>query len=70
MPVILSPADYDLWLDPGFREAAAVSEMLRPFDSGLMRRYAVSERVNSVANDDPECSGRIESSPLAQAGLF
>ena len=70
MPVILSPANYDLWLDPGFRDLAATSEMLRPFDAGLMRRYPVSERVNCVANDGPECSEPIESLPPAQAGLF
>ena len=70
MPVILSPASYDLWLDPGFRDVAATTEMLRPFDAVLMRRYTVGERVNSVANDDPECSEPIESLPPAQAGLF
>jgi putative SOS response-associated peptidase YedK len=70
MPVILSPADYDLWLDPGFREVAATSEMLRPFDGALMRRYPVSERVNSVANDDAGCSEPIESFLPVQAGLF
>jgi putative SOS response-associated peptidase YedK len=70
MPVILSPADYDLWLDPGFRDVAATSGMLRPFDARLMRRYPVSERVNSVANDGPECCEQIESLPPAQAGLF
>jgi putative SOS response-associated peptidase YedK len=70
MPVILPAASYDLWLDPGFREVAAVSEMLRPFDTDLMRRYPVSECVNSVANDGPECSTAIESQPAIQAGLF
>ncbi len=70
MPVILSPESYDLWLDPGFREVAAVSAVLRPFDTDLMRRYPVSESVNNVANDDPECSKPIESQPPAQAGLF
>ena len=70
MPVILPSADYELWLDPGFLDVAATMEMLRPFDAGLMRRYPVSEMVNSVANDGPECSEPIESVPPAQAGLF
>ena len=70
MPVILSSANYDLWLDPGFRDVAETTEMLRPFDAVLMRRYPVSERVNSVANDDAGCSEPIESLPPAQAGLF
>ena len=61
MPLILSPVDYDLRLDQGFRDVAAANGMLRPFDAGLMRRYFVSAHVNSVANDDPKCSEPIES---------
>ena len=30
MPVILSPDNYDLWLDPAFRNPPSVSEMLKP----------------------------------------
>jgi putative SOS response-associated peptidase YedK len=55
MPVILSPEKYDLWLDPGFRDVAAATQVLTPFGAELMRGYAVSERVNDVTNDDPRC---------------
>ena len=30
MPVILDPDTYDLWLDPGMHNVAAVSELLKP----------------------------------------
>src|SRR5208337_4580105 len=30
MPVILRPEDYDLWLDPGFRDVKALAEVLLP----------------------------------------
>jgi putative SOS response-associated peptidase YedK len=60
MPVILDPDCYDLWLDPGMREVAVASEMLKPFDARLMRSYPVSSRINSVANDDEECSAPAE----------
>jgi putative SOS response-associated peptidase YedK len=70
MPVILPPASYDLWLDPGFRDLAATREMLKPYDAGQMRRYPVSPRVNNVSNDDPRCSQSIEVSRPIQAGLF
>jgi len=70
MPVILPPASYDLWLDPGFRDVAATTDMLKPYDAGQMRRYAVSTRVNNVANDDRQCSEPIELSGTMQAGLF
>jgi putative SOS response-associated peptidase YedK len=56
MPVILDPDSYDLWLDPWMRDAAAASEMLKPYDARLMRCYPVSTRINHVANDDEECS--------------
>ena len=60
MPVILDRADYDLWLDPGMTNVATVSEVLKPYDARLMRCYPVSTRINHVANDDEECSARVE----------
>jgi len=60
MPVIVDPDSYDLWLDPGMQNVAAVSELLKPYDARLMRCYPVSTRINQVANDDEECSRAIE----------
>lgn len=60
MPVILDSAHYDLWLDPGMQNVAAVSELLKPYDAQCMRCYPVSSRVNHVANDDEECSRPVE----------
>ncbi len=60
MPVILDPDNYDLWLDPGMTNIAAISEMLKPFDALLMRCYPISTRINHVANDDEECSARVK----------
>jgi putative SOS response-associated peptidase YedK len=70
MPVILDRADYDLWLDPGMKNIEAVSEMLRPYDASVMRSYPVSNRVNHVANDDAECSTRVELESPPQGQLF
>ena len=56
MPVILSPDDYDLWLDPRMTNAAAAVDLLKPYDAALMKGFPVSTRVNSVTNDDAECS--------------
>ncbi len=69
MPVILDRADYDVWLDPGMKNVEAVSEMLKPYDARMMRCYPVSTRINNVANDDPECSTRVELT-ATQTGLF
>ena len=60
MPVILDRDSYDLWLDPGMQNVAAISELLKPFDAMLMRCYPVSSRVNHVVNDDEECSRPVE----------
>jgi len=60
MPVILDPDNYDLWLDPGIQNVAAISELLEPYDARLMRCYPVSTRINHVGNDDPECSRPVE----------
>jgi putative SOS response-associated peptidase YedK len=56
MPDILNTDSYDLWLDPGMKNTAAVSELLKPCDPRLMRCYPVSTLINHVANDDAECS--------------
>jgi putative SOS response-associated peptidase YedK len=67
MPLILDRESYDLWLDPGMQNVAAISELLKPFDPQLMRCYPVSSRVNHVVNDDEECSKPLG---LAQNRLF
>jgi putative SOS response-associated peptidase YedK len=60
MPVILQRGSYDLRLNPGFGDLGAATTMLKLYDAGLMRRHAVSMRVNSATNDGPECSEPIE----------
>lgn len=60
MPVILGKDDYDVWLDPGMQNVAAISELLKPYDAGQMRSYTVSSRINYAANDDEECSRPVE----------
>jgi putative SOS response-associated peptidase YedK len=40
--------------------AVAASELLKPHDARLMRCYPISTRINSVANDDEECSAPVE----------
>jgi len=69
MPVILDADSYDLWLDPGMHNVTAISELLKPNDARSMRCYPVSTRVNSVSNDDAECSRPAEAAE-AQDRLF
>ena len=64
MPVIVSPDDYELWLDPGFADVAALADCLQPFDPRLMKKYPVSTPVNRADNDDEECAREV---PIASA---
>jgi putative SOS response-associated peptidase YedK len=70
MPVILNRDDYELWLDPGMKDVAVVSQFLRPFDARLMRVYPVGSRVNQVQNDDAECARAVAPEVPPQQPLF
>jgi putative SOS response-associated peptidase YedK len=48
MPVILSPTDYDRWLDPS---QPGAQELLRPCPDDWLEAYPVSTRVNTPRND-------------------
>jgi putative SOS response-associated peptidase YedK len=54
MPVILSPQDYDRWLDPT-TSPDTLHALLRPFDAQEMQGCPVSAVVNSSKVDGPEC---------------
>jgi putative SOS response-associated peptidase YedK len=70
MPVILNRDDYELWLDPGMKDVAVISQFLRPFDARQMRAYAVSSRINHVEHDDAECARQVEVETPPQRSLF
>ena len=54
MPVMLTRADEDAWLDPNSTEPKLLS-LLAPYDAARTELYQVDVRVNSVKNDDPQC---------------
>lgn len=58
MPVILGSESYDLWLDPGMQNVAAVSELLKPYEARLMRRGAVDEELPSQRSRQSCCERR------------
>ncbi len=70
MPVILKPQDYELWLDPGFKDLDTLTAMLKPFDPTLMKCYPVSTLVNSPVNDDSNCAVEVELAQSATPTLF
>lgn len=54
MPVILSPENYNAWLDPS-SDANALQSLLTPFPSEQMGQIEVSREINSAKNDRAEC---------------
>lgn len=55
MPVLLSPQDYDLWLDPEEQQSDRLLPLLRPYPAEAMQSYAVSSSVNNPKNDVADC---------------
>ena len=55
MPVIISPDDFDLWLDPGAQHPGEVQHLLRAYPAEAMNYYPVSTHVNNPRNEDPLC---------------
>lgn len=71
MPVILSPADFDLWLSPQTYSGADLEPLLallRPYPAEAMQAYPVSTQVNSPQRDDPDCIRSITQLDLFRDG--
>jgi putative SOS response-associated peptidase YedK len=55
MPVILSPEEYNLWLDQQVQTPEPLQPLLRPYPASTMTSYPVSTWVNNARHDDPKC---------------
>ena len=67
MPVILSPQDYGCWLDYANHDGQQLQALLRPLPDGQLDAYPVSDRVNSAANDEPQCIAPLSQAPHPDA---
>ena len=54
MPVVLTPAIHETWLDPGNQDTAALQKMLSRDIYREFMRTPVSKKVNNVRNNDPQ----------------
>ena len=54
MPVIIKPADWNLWLGMETPPDRTLRDLLQPFPDELLTVWAVSRRVRNARNDDPE----------------
>ena len=55
MPVILSPSDYDQWLNGGQTDLSPLTLLLKPFPAESMKCQETNPQVNSVSIDSIEC---------------
>ncbi len=55
MPVILSPNDFDCWLDSNFSGPEQLQSLLKPNTDSSMQATAVNKIVNSARHDSPAC---------------
>jgi putative SOS response-associated peptidase YedK len=63
MPAIVPPDHFTAWLDPKESRPAKVLPLLAPYPIERMEMWPVSDRVNTVAADDPELLVAIEEPP-------
>ena len=60
MPVILNKDFQKIWLNPKNKDPKHLKSLLLPFDSNLMKAYAVSNEVNNPKNDYPSLINSID----------
>ena len=66
MPVVVSPQDYQKWLDPELRDPAVLERILRPAAEDFFALVPVRPLVNNPRNDVAECVVPMR----PEAGLF
>jgi putative SOS response-associated peptidase YedK len=59
MAVILPPAAWEQYLDPGIASAEAIQPLLTPLPEGLLTMYPCDPIVNNVKNETPDCIRRV-----------
>lgn len=55
MPVILHPAEFDLWLDRTVNDPQDLQRLYQPYPSDLIQLCVVASAVNSPSHDSPTC---------------
>ncbi len=68
MPVVVAPEDFDRWLTREPLDPDALQDIVAPADPAGWIIEPVSEAVNRVENDGPECLAQV--TPSVQGSLF
>lgn len=59
-PVVIQPKDFSRWLDCRNYEPREVADLMRPADPDFFEAIPVSDKVNKVANRNPDVQDRVE----------
>jgi putative SOS response-associated peptidase YedK len=70
MPMVIDPAQWADWLDPGRRDPDSLLEVMVPAVAGGLKTRAVSTAVNSVANDGPALIAPVAEAEPDSAALM
>ncbi|NVN93469.1 MAG: SOS response-associated peptidase [Desulfuromonadales bacterium] len=55
MPVILSPEDYEFWLNRNMHDAQLLERLYQPYPAERMAAYKVPDLINNPRFDSPSC---------------
>jgi putative SOS response-associated peptidase YedK len=69
MPMVIEPARWTDWLDPGNTDRADLMALLAPALSSGLTSYPVSTDVNSVRNNGPALTEPLTAEPGQAAGI-
>lgn len=61
MPVILQPADFEVWMNAGQQDSGALKHLLIPYPAQQMQAHPINPLINSVANNSLEYLAPYES---------
>jgi putative SOS response-associated peptidase YedK len=67
MPMLVEPADYAAWLDPGRSDPDDLHRLLVPASPDRLEAYAVSTQVNDVRTNGPQLLDPLTSEPAPRA---
>jgi len=69
MPLIVAKRDWQRWLEPSNPDQPLV-DLLRPFDSELMKAWRADEKINNVKSTGPELGLPLKKDDDKQLGMF
>jgi putative SOS response-associated peptidase YedK len=65
MPVMLTPATWDTWLDPTITDPAHLAPLLHALPADAVTKFAVSTHVSNVRHEGPACLAPASADSIA-----